>query len=98
MSTIRKRALAIGGALLLIVIGLGIARLTRSKSVAGGGAGTPLVVTIAPVEQRDVALYTEWIGTLDGLVNADVRGQVIGYLLRQDYKEGDFVKTGELLF
>jgi RND family efflux transporter MFP subunit len=98
MSTIRKRALAIGGALLLIVIGLGIARLTRSKSVAGGGAGTPLVVTIAPVEQRDVALYTEWIGTLDGLVNADVRGQVIGYLLRQDYKEGDFVRTGELLF
>jgi len=98
MSTIRKRALAIGGALLLIIIGLGIARLTRSKSVAGAGAGTPPVVTIAPVEQRDVALYTEWIGTLDGLVNADVRGQVIGYLLRQDYKEGDFVKTGELLF
>jgi membrane fusion protein (multidrug efflux system) len=83
---------------LLIVAGLGIGRLTRSKGVSGPGNGAPLLVTVAPVEQRDVALYTEWIGTLDGLVNADVRGQVTGYLLRQDYKEGDFVKTGDLLF
>jgi len=98
MSTLRKRSFIIGGLLLLVLIALGIGRLTRSKSVSGAGAAAPPDVTVAPVEQRDVALYSEWIGTLDGFVNADVRGQVTGYLSRQDYKEGDFVKAGELLF
>lgn len=41
-------------------------------------------------------LYSEWIGTTEGLVNADIKGQVTGYLLRQDYKEGSFVKKGQL--
>jgi len=98
VSTLRKRILVIVGVLLLIVIGLGVAQLTRSKGVSGAGTFPPPEVTVAPVEQKDVALYTEWIGTLDGLVNADVRAQVTGYLSRQDYKEGDFVKAGELLF
>jgi multidrug efflux pump subunit AcrA (membrane-fusion protein) len=40
----------------------------------------------------------EWIGTLDGLVNADVRAQVTGYLQRQGYQEGAFVNKGQLLF
>ena len=40
----------------------------------------------------------EWIGTLDGLSNADVRAQVTGYLMRQDYQEGAFVNKGQLLF
>jgi multidrug efflux pump subunit AcrA (membrane-fusion protein) len=42
--------------------------------------------------------YGQWIGTLDGFVNANVKAQVTGYLLRQDYKEGAFVKKGQLLF
>ena len=46
----------------------------------------PPVVEIAPVEQRDVPVYGEWIGTLSGQVNADVKAQVTGYLLKQDYK------------
>jgi multidrug efflux pump subunit AcrA (membrane-fusion protein) len=50
------------------------------------------------VTQDDVPLYSEWIGTTDGMVNADIKGQVTGYLLRQDYKEGSFVKKGEVLF
>jgi membrane fusion protein (multidrug efflux system) len=50
------------------------------------------------VEQKDVPIYSEWIGTLDGLVNADVRAQVTGYLLRQGYQEGAFVTKGQLLF
>jgi len=53
---------------------------------------------VAQVEQRDVPIYGEWIGTLDGFVNADVRAQVTGYLVRQDYKEGAFVNKGQLLF
>jgi RND family efflux transporter MFP subunit len=56
------------------------------------------VVEVAPVEQRDVPIYGEWIGTLSGQVNADVKGQVTGYLLRRDYKEGSYVSKGQLLF
>jgi membrane fusion protein (multidrug efflux system) len=48
--------------------------------------------------QKDVPLYSEWIGTTEGLVNAEIKAQVTGYLLRQNYKEGSFVKKGELLF
>jgi RND family efflux transporter MFP subunit len=55
-------------------------------------------VQVVQVEPRDVPLSSEWIGTLDGLVNASVKAQVTGYLLRQDYKEGSFVKQGQLLF
>ncbi len=61
-------------------------------------APTPLSVAVIPVEQKDVPIYSEWIGTLDGMVNADIRAQVAGYLLRQDYKEGSLVKKGQLLF
>jgi len=56
------------------------------------------VVEVAPVEQKGVPIYGEWIGMLDGLVNADVKAQVTGYLLRQDYREGSFVRKGQLLF
>ena len=58
----------------------------------------PLSVDVAPVIQRDVPLYREWIGTLDGLVNADIKAQVSGYLVQQAYTEGRFVKKGQLLF
>src|SRR5712675_664256 len=53
---------------------------------------------VAQVEQKDVPIYGEWIGTLDGFVNADVSAQVTGYLVRQNYKEGAFVNEGQLLF
>ena len=53
---------------------------------------------VAAVEQRDVPIYSEWIGTLDGFVNADIKAQVSGYLLEQAYQEGSFVKKGQLLF
>jgi membrane fusion protein (multidrug efflux system) len=50
------------------------------------------------VEQKDVPIYGEWIGTLEGLVNADIRAQVSGYLIKQNYVEGSLVKQGQLLF
>jgi membrane fusion protein (multidrug efflux system) len=53
---------------------------------------------VVRVEQQDVPIYSEWIGTTDGMVNAEIKGQVTGYLLRQDYKEGSFVTKGQLLF
>jgi len=56
------------------------------------------LVEIATVEQKDVPVYGEWIGTLAGQVNADVKAQVPGYLLTRKYKEGSYVKKGQLLF
>jgi membrane fusion protein (multidrug efflux system) len=53
---------------------------------------------VVEVLQKDVPLSKEWVGTLDGLVNAQIRPQVTGYLLRQNYKDGSFVKKGELMF
>jgi RND family efflux transporter MFP subunit len=58
----------------------------------------PLVVRVAEVQQRNVPIYKEWIGTLDGLVNADIKAQVSGYLTQQAYTEGQFVRSGQLLF
>lgn len=58
----------------------------------------PPVVEVATVEQRNVPVYGEWIGTLAGMVNANVKAQVTGYLLRRDYKEGSSVRKGQLLF
>ncbi len=50
------------------------------------------------VVQKDVPIVKEWIGTTDGYVNATIRAQVQGYLVSQKYKEGDFVKKGQVLF
>src|SRR5206468_5665302 len=58
----------------------------------------PPEVSVASVIQRDVPLVSEWIGTLDGSVNADIRPKVEGYLLRELYKEGQFVRSGDPLF
>jgi RND family efflux transporter MFP subunit len=55
-------------------------------------------VEVAQVEQQDVPIQSEWIGTLDGMVNADIRAQVSGYLLNQNYTEGSFVRKGQVLF
>jgi RND family efflux transporter MFP subunit len=97
MNTLSKYKLWIGGALCLVVIGLIIGAM-RPKRVSGASPGAPMDVETIPVEQKDVPIYGEWIGTLDGLTNADVRAQVTGYLLRQGYQEGAFVKKGQLLF
>jgi len=59
---------------------------------------SPPLVEVAPVTQADVPLYHEWIGVLDGLVNARIRAQVTGYLVSQNYHEGDPIKKGDLLF
>jgi len=61
-------------------------------------APKPPVVEVTPVIQKDVPIYKEWIGTLDGMVNATIRAQVQGYLIKQNYREGDLVKRGQVLF
>jgi membrane fusion protein, multidrug efflux system len=60
-------------------------------------AGPPEVL-VAAVMQQDVPIYTEWVAQLNGSVNAEITPKVQGYLLRQDYQNGYFVKKGQLLF
>jgi len=55
------------------------------------------VLVAAPVQQ-DVPVHSEWVATLDGYVNAEIRPQVSGYIIRQDYKEGSVVRKGQVLF
>jgi len=97
MNTLLKYKFWIGGALFLVVIGL-VFGATRSKRVSGAQPGASPDVEVVQVEQKDVPIFGEWIGTLDGFTNADVLAQVSGYLLRQGYQEGGFVKKGQLLF
>ena len=97
MNVLSKYKLWIGGAFCLVVIGLVIGAM-RPKRVSGAPSGASPIVGVVQVEQKDVPIYGEWIGTLDGFTNADVRAQVTGYLMRQAYQEGAFVKQGQLLF
>jgi membrane fusion protein (multidrug efflux system) len=96
MNTTLKRILAIGGAVVLVAVGL-IFAATRPKHGSGAPPSSP-DVEVVQVQQKDVPIFGEWIGTLDGFTNADVRAQVTGYLLKQGYQEGAFVKQGQLLF
>src|ERR1700735_4668134 len=83
------------GAVLAVIL---LIVMTRSGAKASVQAPPPPIVEVATVEQRDVPVYGEWIGTLTGQVNADVKAQVPGYLLTRKYKEGSYVKKGQLLF
>jgi RND family efflux transporter MFP subunit len=94
-----RHKFVIGGALTVIVIALLIAvGGSKSKEKAPAAAPPPASVEVAQVSRQDVPIYSEWIGSLDGMVNAEIRAQVMGYLLRQNYKEGSFVRKGQLLF
>ena len=93
-----KRYLFGGGLFLLLIVGLIIGAVHPYKHALGSQPAALTDVEVLQVQQEDVPIYGEWIGTLDGLVNADVRAQVTGYLLKQEYQEGRFVKQGQLLF
>ena len=58
----------------------------------------PPVVSVDTVQQRDVPVYKEWVGSLDGMVNAQIRAQVTGYLIRRNYEEGQVVTKDQLLY
>ena len=90
-----KQVAWISGGLLAAILGIAVSHSGAKPSAKGQSSP---VVEVAPVEQRDVPVYGEWIGTLAGQVNADVKAQVTGYLLARKYKEGSFVRERQLLF
>ena len=83
------RALVFGAALLL---------LSGCKDQQKVEAAPTQTVEVVDVLQKDVPVYSEWIASTDGLVNATIRAQVQGYLIKQNYREGDLVKKGQVLF
>lgn len=81
------------GAVLPLLAGAGC-----GPRVTSAPAPKPPVVTVVAVTQKDVPVYGNWVGTLEGYVNAQIQPQVSGYLIRQDYREGGFVRKGQVLF
>ena len=85
-----------GGAQALFLISL--ITLSGCSKPQQAGEAPPPDVQVVSVEQKDVPIYREWVGSLAGDVDATISAQVSGYLLQQDYKEGQYVKKGDLLF
>lgn len=85
--------------LVALVAALGVALVAAGCKKAQTADVPPVpLVEVADVIRKDVPLYTEWTASTDGLVNATIRAQVQGYLVRQAYREGDLVKKGQVLF
>ena len=81
-------------ALFCALVAIQCAGCAQKKPPAGSGPQ----VQVARVVQKDVSVYSEWVATLDGYVNAQIQPQVSGYLIRQDYREGSFVHKDDVLF
>jgi membrane fusion protein (multidrug efflux system) len=94
----RKHKVLAAAALGVVVLAVIIMVFVGRTSKPAQAAPVPLQVDVIKVQQQDVPIYSEWIGTTDGMVNADIRAQVSGYLLRKTYTEGALVKQGQLLF
>jgi membrane fusion protein, multidrug efflux system len=61
-------------------------------------APPPLGVTVTPVVQKDVPIHQEWVGTMVGNVDAEIRPKVEGFLLTRLYTEGSYVEKGQPMF
>ncbi len=94
---------ALNRAVLAVTAGMlavGAAVLTGCKKEASAASGLPplMLVTVVKVEPSDVPIANEWVGTLDGYVNATIQPQAAGYLIRQNYREGSEVAKDQVLF
>ena len=72
--------------------------LSCGKKAVQTEAGPPPEVLVAQVVKADVPIVREWVGTLNGSENADIRARVNGYLQKKHYDEGSYVKEGDLMF
>jgi RND family efflux transporter MFP subunit len=76
---------------------LALGCISCKKTAAPVAAPPPHVVVVAVI-QKNVPVYSEWVGTTEGFVNAQIYPKITGYLLKQDYTDGAQVKNGQLLF
>ncbi len=91
MNSTRLAVSAGGFLVVLLCVGCG-------QKASTGQPSRPPTVEVTSVVQRDVPIYSQWVGTLDGYVNAQIQPQVTGYLIKQDYREGSIVHKGDVLF
>ena len=84
--------------LLIVLVFVAAMEAGCERHVVSASPPAPPVVEVTPAIQKDVPLEGEWVGTLEGYVNAQIQPHVSGYLIRQDYKEGGFVRQGQVLF
>jgi membrane fusion protein (multidrug efflux system) len=82
----------------LLAFGVMLLLLSGCKREQKAEASSPPTVEVADIIEQDVPVFTEWIASADGSVNATIRAQVEGYLIKQNYREGDFVNKGQILF
>lgn len=82
----------------ILLVSAGLLSGCGKKSAAAAGPAPALPVTVVDVKPTDVALTGEWVGTLDGYVNAQIQPQASGYLIKQNYREGAQVSKGQVLF
>jgi membrane fusion protein, multidrug efflux system len=94
----RMRAFSFGPSQLLCASLLLLATLAGCSSQEEKPAPPPPGVTVTPVVQKDVDIQQEWVGTMLGNVDADIRPKVEGFLLSQDYSEGSYVNKGQPMF
>ncbi len=97
LSTLRK---VVRASLFGLVIALACAFSTScgGKNNAAPAPMGPMPVSVVKAQQADVPLVGQWVGTMDGFVNAQIQPQVSGYLIRQNYREGSSVSKGQVLF
>jgi membrane fusion protein (multidrug efflux system) len=81
-----------------LLIGVIAAAAGCGDTSGAAGPPPPPAVKVEPVLEQDVPISSEWVGTLVGYIDAQIRARVSGHLLGQKYKEGSFVKAGDLLF
>jgi membrane fusion protein, multidrug efflux system len=82
----------------VVALAMGVLTLPACKREEGPKALPPPDVLVIDAATRNVPVYREWIGTLDGSENAEIRARVTGYLLKRTYQEGGLVKKGDVLF
>lgn len=83
----------------LLFLGSGLLAGCEKKTVSASTGSMPaLPVSVMKIEPKDVAISNEWVGTMDGYVNAQIQPQAAGYLVRQLYTEGSRVEAGQVLF
>ena len=65
-----------------------------SKQAPPAGPPPAMPVTVVEIKPTAVPITGEWVGTLDGYVNAQIQPQASGYLIQQNYREGSQVAKG----
>jgi membrane fusion protein (multidrug efflux system) len=93
----QKARSSVANAAMALTVFAAAATLTGCGKKEAATLGPPEVL-VMEAATRDVPVYREWIGTIDGSENAEIRARVTGYLVKRDYEEGSLVKKDTLLF